>query len=132
MRLDRPPRRIPAPFENVPVEELLDVDREYRERAAANTLPKIAPKRMNPAHEAWLPILHTDRANRHYTALFSNTPRAHQLGMTRDWVVLYCDGDRGERRWTVLTGTSGRLAGRGVVRGRARECEAAALASTAG
>jgi hypothetical protein len=132
VRLGRPPRRIPPPVAAVPVEELLDVDREYRERAAANTLPKIAPKRMNPAHEAWLPILHTDRGNRHYTALYSNTPRAHQLGMTKDWVVLYCDGDMGERQWTVVTETGGKLAGRRVVRGRERECEAAAVASTAG
>lgn len=50
--------------------------------------------------------------------------------MTKDWVVLYCDGGTGERQWTAVTGTSGRLAGRRVVRGRERECEAA-LASTA-
>lgn len=130
VRLGRPPRRIPPPALTVPVEELLDVDREYRERAAADTLPKIAPKRMNPSHEAWLPVLHTTRGDRHYTALYSNTPRAHQLGMTKDWVVLYCDGGTGERQWTAVTGTSGKLAGRRVVRGRERECEAA-LASTA-
>jgi DNA polymerase/3'-5' exonuclease PolX len=44
-----------------PVAELLGVDREYRELAASRKLPTIAPKRMNPAHQAWLPLLHTQR-----------------------------------------------------------------------
>jgi DNA polymerase (family X) len=56
-----------------PVDELLDVDREYRERAAAGTLQRITPRRFNPRGEAWLPVRHTERAGRHYTALFSNS-----------------------------------------------------------
>jgi hypothetical protein len=107
-----------------PVAELLDVDREYRERAAAGTLPRIAPRRFNPSHERWLPVLHTTLGDRHYTALYSNTARAHQLGRTRDWVVLYFDGREGERQCTVVTGTRGALEGLRVVRGRERECEA--------
>ena len=104
---------------------LLDVDREYRERAAAGTLPKIAPRRFNPAHDAWLPILHTRRGDWQFTALFSNTARAHELGRTRDWVVLYFDGDRhAERQRTVVTELRGPLAGRRVVRGREPECSA--------
>ena len=63
--------------EDVPVAELLDVDREYREKAATDELRRIAPRRFNPEGEAWLPILHTERNERHYTALFSNTARAH-------------------------------------------------------
>ena len=106
-----------------PVAELLDVDREYRERAAAGTLRKIAPRRMNPTGEAWLPVLHAHRGERHYTALFSNTPRAHELGRTRDWVVLYYDGGRGERQCTVITAERGGLRGRRIVRGREGECE---------
>jgi DNA polymerase (family X) len=105
------------------VAELLDVDREYRERASQGTLHKIAPKRMNPGMQAWLPVLHTERGPRHFTALYSNTPRAHQLGRTDDWVVLYCDAGDGERQYTVVTGRQGRLAGRRVVRGREAECE---------
>lgn len=105
-----------------PVSELLDVDREYRVLADAEDLPKIAPRRFNPRHEAWLPILHTRRGERRYTALFSNTARAHALGRTRDWVVLYADGDRGELQWTVVTAASGSLSGRRVVRGREAEC----------
>jgi putative hydrolase len=117
----RVPERRPA---IVPVAELLDVDREYREKAASGTLPKIAPRRLNPSGEAWLPILHTQRGQRHYTALYSNTPRAHALGRTRDWVVLYHDQGRGERQHTVLTATRGPLAGRRIVAGREAECAA--------
>jgi DNA polymerase (family 10) len=112
-----PPRTEP------PVTELLDVDRAYRDPAVSDRLPRIAPRRMNPDHRAWLPILHTRRGNREYTALYSNTPRAHRLGRTRDWVVLYVDGGGPERQYTVVTeGGRGPLAGRRVVRGREREC----------
>lgn len=104
------------------VSELLDVDREYRERAARGSLHKIAPRRMNPDMEAWLPVLHSERGGRHYTALYSNTPRAHRLGRTDDWVVLYCDAGKGERQYTVVTFGRGPMAGRRVVRGREADC----------
>ena len=106
-----------------PVAELLDVDQEYRDQAALGRLPTIAPRRLNPGHRAWLPILHTTRGTRHYTALFSNTALAHRLERTRDWVVLYHDGPREEHQATVVTARSGPLAGRRVVRGRERECD---------
>ena len=108
--------------DEVPVEELLDVDREYRESAAAGKLHKIAPRRFNPTREAWLPILHTQRGERHYTALFSNTARAHRQGTTQDWVILYYDGAAGERQCTVITSHFGELKGRRIVRGREDEC----------
>jgi DNA polymerase (family X) len=116
-----PPERPPAP--DPPIDELLDVDREYRQMAVAHRLPKVAPKRMNPLHQAWLPILHTQRGTRRYTALFSNTPRAHELSRTHDWVVLHWEqgGDRGQQ--TVVTATLGPLRSRRVVRGREAECE---------
>jgi DNA polymerase (family X) len=104
-----------------PVEELLDVDREYRERAHQGQLQTIAPRRFNPRHSAWLPILHTHRGKRHYTAMFSNTARAHRLGKTRDWVVLYYDGGRGEQQATVITSERGPLTGKRIVRGRENE-----------
>jgi hypothetical protein len=116
-RLGRPVAQPPPP--GVPVEEILDVDREYRHRAALGELRKIAPKRFNPQREAWLPILHTHRGARGYTALFSNTARAHQLGKTEDWVVIYLGG--GGPSWTVVTETRGPLAGQRVVRGREAE-----------
>jgi len=88
------------------------------------TLPTISPRRFNPQRSAWLPILHTHRGGRHYTALFSNTPRAHDLGKTHDWVVLYADGGRRERQFTVITSMYGPLAGKRIVRGREDECAA--------
>jgi hypothetical protein len=104
------------------VVELLDVDSEYRDKAARGALPVIAPRRFNPTREAWLPVLHTRRGPRRYTALFSNTPRAHRLGKTRDWVVLYYDEDgAGEGQNTILTAARGPLAGRRVVAGREAE-----------
>ncbi|HYL38724.1 MAG TPA: helix-hairpin-helix domain-containing protein [Bryobacteraceae bacterium] len=109
-------------LDRAPVEELLDVDGEYRELAEAGKLHKIAPRRFNPSGEAWLPILHTHRGERHYTALFSNTARAHQLGKTQDWVILYYDGPAGERQATVVTARVGALKGKRIVRGREEEC----------
>lgn len=106
-----------------PVDELLDVDREYREKDAAGELARIAPRRFNPKAEAWLPVLHTQRGERHYTALYSNTAYAHQMGRTRDWVVLYYDGGADERQATVVTSNRGILAGKRIVRGRESECE---------
>ena len=106
-----------------PVEELLDVDREYREAAQAGRLPTVAPRRFNPGKKSWLPILHTQRGNRHYTALFSNTARAHRLGTTNDWVILYQDGESGSHQCTVVTCHHGPLEGRRIVRGREAECQ---------
>lgn len=110
-----------------PVVTLLDVDREYRQRSAAGKLPKIAPKRFNPEGLAWLPILHTDRGKWHFTALFSNTARAHELGRTDDWVVVYYyDDDHQEGQNTIVTETKGSMTGERVVRGREAECRALA------
>jgi len=105
------------------VEQLLDVDREYRQKVAADRLQKIAPKRFNPEGKAWLPILHTVRAGWHFTALFSNTARSHDLGRTHDWVVLYYyNDDHEEGQATVVTETHGPLKSLRVVRGREAEC----------
>jgi putative hydrolase len=106
------------------VDELLDIDREYRDASAAGRLPTIAPRRFNPRRTAWLPVLHTTRGDRHYTALFSNTARAHQLGRTADWVVIYRDDGDGDGQWTVVTARGGPLRDRRVVRGREDECAA--------
>jgi len=112
---------LPAPD----VATLLDVDHEYRKKAAAGSLRTIAPKRFNPSGESWLPVLHAQRGEWHFTALFSNTARAHELGRTRDWVVMYYyDGDHVEGQCTVVTETRGALAGQRVVRGREEECRA--------
>ena len=102
---------------------LLDVDQEYRDKVAADSLPKIAPKRFNPESRAWLPIMHANRRGWHFTALFSNTARAHDLNRTDDWVVLYYyDDDHREGQCTIVTETRGPLEGRRVVRGQEAEC----------
>jgi DNA polymerase (family X) len=121
-----------APQAPPSVAELLDVDREYRRRAEAGELPRIAPRRFNPKREAWLPVLHTERGARHYTALFSNTARAHELGTVHDWVVIFRDDHNGEGQWTVVTARFGSLSGRRVVRGREAECLELVSRSTEG
>ncbi len=105
-----------------PVSEVLDVDREYREKALSGELFKIAPQRFNPGHESWLPVLHAVRGDNHYTALFSNTARAHQLGKTDDWVVVYFETDHSQRQYTVISASYGPLSGKRIVRGREAEC----------
>lgn len=104
------------------VAALLDADAEYTRRAAAGELRRIAPRRFNPSHEAWLPVLHTRRGEWEMTLMFSNTARAHELGRTNDWVVIYYERDGQEDQCTVVTETHGPLAGRRVVRGRETQC----------
>ena len=106
-----------------PVRLALAIDAEYCRRAAAGELPKIAPKRFNPEGKAWLPVLHAEREGWHFTALFSNTARAHDLGKTDDWVVIYFyDDDHREGQCTIVTETHGPMEGERVVRGREAEC----------
>jgi DNA polymerase (family X) len=124
-RVRRPPQEAGPHATGEPtVDELLDVDREYRESAQAGRLQTIAPHRFNPKKEAWLPILHTQRGARHYTALFSNSALAHQLKKMRDWVILYDDDDHGERQSTVITSHQAPFSGRRIVRGREEDCAA--------
>jgi len=119
-RVGRPRRGV---ADGPPVAVLLEVDREYREKADAGSLPTIAPRRFNPAGSAWLPVLHAERGPWHFTALYSNTARAHELDRTHDWVVLFFyDDHHQEGQHTVVTETRGPLAGRRVVRGREAEC----------
>jgi hypothetical protein len=108
--------------DDAPVAELLDVDAEYRQRAGRGQLPRIAPRRFNPTRQAWLPVLHTEREGRHYTALFSNTARAHELDTTHDWVVIYRDDADHDGRWTAITAQFGPLKGRRIIRGRESDC----------
>lgn len=103
------------------VELLLAIDEEYRRRAEAGELHQIAPRRFNPEREAWLPVMNTKRQGWEFTALYSNTAQAHELGKTHDWVVIYYERDGKERQNTVVTETQGPLKGKRVVRGRAAE-----------
>lgn len=115
------------------VSMLLGVDREYREKAAAGTLHLITPRRFNPQGKAWLPVLHARREGWHFTALYSNTARAHQLDRTHDWVVVYFyDDEHREGQVTIVTETQGLLAGHRVVRGREAECHPRGASSAPG
>ena len=67
-------------------------------------------------------MLHTQRGGRQYTALFSNSPRAHRFGATRDWVVLYLDRGHDDGHFTIVTARHSPLEGRRIVRGREQEC----------
>jgi putative hydrolase len=66
--------------------------------------------------------MHTQRGERHYTALFSNTARAHELGTTHDWVVIYRDDHDGHGQWTAITASYGALSGQRIIRGREEDC----------
>jgi DNA polymerase (family 10) len=123
--LEKAGARVSAPTTEEPrpdVSLLLRLDREYREKAEAGELPRIAPRRHNPEAVAWLPILHSYEDGWHLTALFSNTDRAHELGRVRDWVVIYFERDGHEGQCTVVTEYRGPLSGKRVVRGREAEC----------
>jgi putative hydrolase len=124
--LGRVPARVRAPSRPGPdVADLLAIDALYREQARSGALRRIAPKRFNPRGEAWLPVMHAQRSGWHYTVLFSNTARAHELHRTHDWVVVYYyDHDHVEAQCTVVTESTGSLRGQRVVRGRESECEA--------
>jgi hypothetical protein len=101
---------------------LLELDQAYREKAASGRLRQIAPKRFNPESKAWLPILEETRDHWEFTLLYSNTKRAHDLGKTRDWVVVYYETERHQDQCTIVTAGQGDLKGLRVVRGREGEC----------
>jgi putative hydrolase len=123
--LQRVRPRAGQPGEAPAIDAILDVDREYRSKSDCDALPKIAPRRFNPSGEAWLPILHTERGDWHFTAMFSNTARAHEFGHTRDWVVIYFhQDDHPEGQCTVVREIRGELIDRRVVRGREGDCRA--------
>jgi len=110
-------------FVPLSIEEILALDREYRQKAEADELRKIAPKRFNPTGEAWLPIMHKRLRGYRITFLFSNTKRAHEQGKTRDWVVLYCKEPQAqETQCTIVTEFAGVLKGKRVIRGREEDC----------
>lgn len=119
--------RCPAPAaqERPPLALLLELDAEYREKAAADRLPRLAPRRFNPERKAWLPILHAERQGWSLALAYSNTARAHQQGRTRDWVVIYYEHDGQLGQCTVVTETAGPLRGRRDGRARRAASEQA-------
>ena len=120
-----PPPEPKHAFENpisIPVSMVLSIDKAYREKAAANKLKKIAPRQHNPEKKAWLPIMVTEAGGYRFTIMYSNTARAHELGKTNDWTVVYYEKGKGENQCTVVTETRGPLKGKRVIRGREAEC----------
>jgi len=115
----------PQVGEGPDVKTLIEVDYEYRLKAKQGRLSMIAPRRFNPEGKAWLPVWHTDRDDWHFTVMYSNTARAHELQHTYDWVVVYFyDDHHQEGQSTVVTESRGPLMGQRVVRGRELECRA--------
>jgi DNA polymerase (family 10) len=117
---DHPPAGAGGPL--IPVSLILDIDAEYREKAAARKLKLISPKLLNPGKKAWLPILAASRKGWKFTVMFSNTATAHKLGKTNDWVVVYYENGKGENQCTVVTEQRGPMKGKRVIRGREAEC----------
>lgn len=104
------------------VAALLALDARYRERAANGELHLIEPRRFNPEHRTWLPIMHDEAEGYRVHILFSNSALAHKLKRTQDWVVIYDERDGSEGQHTVVTEQRGPLRGKRVVRGREHEC----------
>lgn len=117
------------PFSRVLIDKptvsmLLGIDKIYCDSVKRDSLPKIAPKRFNPNQEAWLPILHTTQNGWHFTAMYSNSYRAHELDRNKDWVIIYYyDKHHRGGQCTVVSEYRGVLSGRRVVRGRENECK---------
>jgi putative hydrolase len=106
---------------------LLDIDRVYRERAAAGALPMIAPKRPNLEGHPPLPLLHVTNAGWHFTAMYAYAyvGRTQEPACASSWVVVYFyDDTQEEHQRTVVTETHGTLTGKRVVRGREMACRA--------
>jgi hypothetical protein len=79
-------------------------------RAPSSRHPARSPR---PCRRAWFPA---------WRACSRSTPLAHQLGTTRDWVIIYYERDGASGQCTIVTERRGPLAGRRVVRGRDVEC----------
>ena len=90
------------------------------------TIPGIGPELARCVHDA----LDVDTLEALEAAAYDgrleqvpNTAMAHELGRTRDWVVIYFyDDHHQEGQHTVVTETQGPLRGRRVVRGLQAEC----------
>jgi putative hydrolase len=64
-----------------------------------------------------------EKAGWSFTALYYNTARAHKLGKTKDWVVMYFERIGYEDQATVVMERCGPLSGKRVVRGREQACK---------
>ena len=111
--------------ESPSVELLLEVDAQYRYLAKAGQLRMITPRRFNPEGKPWLPVMKLKKEGWSFNVLYSNTARAHELGKTHDWVVIYYEkvGQKANQsgsqpgQCTIVTETHGERRGDRVVRG---------------
>lgn len=102
------------------IELLLEVDAQYRYLAKAGQLRMITPRRFNPEGKPWLPVMKLKKQGWAFNVLYSNTARAHELGKTHDWVVVYYEkmGESGySGQCTIVTETHGAHRGDRVIRG---------------
>jgi hypothetical protein len=102
------------------IDLLLEVDAQYRYLARAGQLRMITPRRFNPEGKPWLPVMKLKKQGWAFNVLYSNTARAHELGKTHDWVVVYYEkvGESGySGQCTIVTETHGARQGDRVVRG---------------
>lgn len=104
------------------IELLLEVDAQYRYLAKAGQLRMITPRRFNPERKPWLPVMKLQKEGWSFNVLYSNTARAHELGKTHDWVVVYYEKVDGKvsrhGQCTIVTETHGAHRGDRVVRGQ--------------
>jgi putative hydrolase len=114
-------RLVPASLIQLSLAEVLAVDRQYRTEVEAGCLPRVAPGRGGGESAPSVPVLHTTRGARHYTALFAHTTLAVALDRSGDWVVVYAEDPRGRRQVMVVTETVGPHRGHRVVRGAEHE-----------
>ncbi|MFG0266626.1 MAG: helix-hairpin-helix domain-containing protein [Rhodopirellula sp. JB055] len=110
------------PQVDVPVDELLEVDREYRQGVKEGNLMRISSSGQSSSEHASIPVMHTEREGRHYTAMFSHSARAKQQHATNDWVIIFRDDANAHGRWTVITARFGELSGFRIVLGREDDC----------
>jgi hypothetical protein len=111
----------PSAAEEPPVGILLDIDREYREKAAASMLPRVPAGEGKRADDGVVPVLHARRDPWYFTAMYANGARTHSRG--DDAVLVYFHSERNpETQRTVAGERRGPFAGRRIVRGREAEC----------
>ena len=119
------PEITPATYTYPSIELLLEVDEHYRYLAKAGQLRMVTPRRFNPEGKRWLPVMRLKKEGWSFNVLYSNTARAHELGKTNDWVVIYYEpiaqadelGRGRSGQCTIVTETRGTLRGQRVIRG---------------
>ena len=77
----------------------------------------VAPKKFNPESKRWQPVMQMAKGGWRFKVLYSNTARAHELGKTSDWVVIYYERGDQQGQCTIVTESRGPNRGERTVRG---------------